>query len=223
MSFACLDDRWDEHPKYIDLDLEHFGLMACAIVYCNRQLTDGFVPEKAVRGFGKSGKGPKLAERLVAEGVWKKAKGGFEIVGYLDHNPSREVVLARKAKRAEAGERGGKASGQARAKAPPKASAEASASPNAAAHAKQNGSSHVEPSPILSSPLRSNEEISLAAAAPLHEPPPQTNGKTTDADFEAECARAAAVADAKRAELRAVAPPAPLSAVGFEIFEGKKP
>lgn len=96
MSYAQLDEHFDEHPKYQDLELEHFGLMACAISYCNRLLTDGKVPLKAVRGFGASGRGPELARQLVECGIWAADGTGFAIVGFLDHNPSREKVMARR-------------------------------------------------------------------------------------------------------------------------------
>lgn len=96
MSYAQLDEHFDEHPKFAALELEHFGLMACAIAYCNRLLTDGFVATKAVRGFGASGKGPKVADQLVAAGIWEKVDGGYRVVGFLDHNPSRVTVLSRR-------------------------------------------------------------------------------------------------------------------------------
>lgn len=96
MSYAPLDVHFDEHPKYEELELEHFGLMACAIAYCNRNLTDGKVSFTAVRRFGKSMKGPKLAKRLVELGIWRDVDSGWEIVGFLDHNPSRAEVMARR-------------------------------------------------------------------------------------------------------------------------------
>ena len=152
MTYACIDDRWDEHPKYAGLELEHFGLMACAIVYCNRHLTDGFVPDKAIRGFGASGEGPRLARRLVSEGIWIRREGGFEVLGYLDHNPSRVTVEERRTERAAAGKRGGEAAAQARATAKAKAPAQAVASTN------------VQPSPIRSSPIRSKRSLAAASS-----------------------------------------------------------
>lgn len=158
MAFACLDDGWDEHPKYAELELEHFGLMACAIVYCNRRLTDGRVPDKAVRGFGKSGKGPKLAAKLVAENIWRRIDGGFEVVGYLEHNPSRAAVLARRAQRAASGKLGGFA------KAKTSASAVADALALATAPARAVANTNVLPSPLLSSPTK---DLTAAAAQDL--------------------------------------------------------
>ena len=51
---------------------------------------------KAVRCFGKSGKGPKLAKKLTDVGIWIDIETGWEIVGYLDHNPSKAEVLAKR-------------------------------------------------------------------------------------------------------------------------------
>jgi hypothetical protein len=96
MAYAPLDEHFDEHPKFEELELEHYGLMACAITYCNRNLTDGKVSFTAVRRFGKSIKGPKLAKKLTDLGIWAEVEGGWEIVGYLDHNASREQVLAKR-------------------------------------------------------------------------------------------------------------------------------
>lgn len=96
MAYAQLDVHFDEHPKFRDLELEHLGLLACAISYANRLLTDGFVPMKAVRGFGKSSaRGLRVARKLVASGLLVEVEGGFSIVGFLDHNPSREQVSER--------------------------------------------------------------------------------------------------------------------------------
>lgn len=96
MAYAPLDEHFDEHPKYEELELEHFGLMACAIAYCTRNLTDGKVSYAAVRKFGRTMKGVRLAKKLVDLGIWREVDGGWEIVGFLDHNPSRAEVLAKR-------------------------------------------------------------------------------------------------------------------------------
>ena len=206
MSYACLDDHWDEHPKYVDLELEHFGLMACGIVYCNRNLTDGFVPEKAVRGFGASGKGIRLAERLVTSGQWAKTDGGYQIVGYLDHNPSKEQVLARRAERADAGRRGGFA--RARVVATATAPAMATAKANAMAPAMAVANTNVVPSPILSDPTQSNpkkrRESETPQAAPT--PPKDPKGSRLPDDYAPSAALVAALRDELRVDALAAVP-----------------
>ena len=121
-----LDIHFDEHPSHADMELEHLGLQVCAVSYCNRNLTDGFVSDRAVRGFGKSGKAPKIAVQMVKLGKWERIDGGYQIVGFLDWNPSKTEVLARRAAKAAAGQLGGQRSGESRSK--HQAPAEASAS-----------------------------------------------------------------------------------------------
>lgn len=114
MSYAPLDVQFDDCPKYADLDAAEMGIIACGITYANRNLTDGRIkrvwPE---RRFGREG--AKLAKRMVDLGIWiERADGDYEIVGFLDHNPSKLDVLAKRRQRAEAGRAGGQASGHAR-------------------------------------------------------------------------------------------------------------
>lgn len=106
MSYAQLDVHFDEHPKFADLTMAEFGLMACAIAYCNRLLTDGVITRKALRVFAQ-GEGPELAKSLVLAGIWEEVQEGHRIVGFLDHNPSRETVLARRATWEEKSRQGG--------------------------------------------------------------------------------------------------------------------
>lgn len=109
MAYTCLDDHWDEHPKYAMLDFGHMGLMACATVYCNRLLTDGFVPDRYVRARA----GNRLASKLVEVGVWTREESGYRIVGYLDHNASRAEVLAKREAARVSGRNGGLAKSKA--------------------------------------------------------------------------------------------------------------
>lgn len=111
-----IDIHFDEHPSHAEMELEHLGLQVCAVSYCNRNLTDGFVSDRAVRGFGKSGKAPKVAVQMVKLGKWERIEGGYQIVGFLDWNPSKVEVLARRAAKAAAGQLGGQRSGESRSK-----------------------------------------------------------------------------------------------------------
>lgn len=181
MTYAQIDDRFDEHPKYAaaDFDLEHFGMQACAITYCNRHLTDGRIPDAAVRkmGRGNARRNLALASHLVDVGIWRRVDGGFEIVGFLDHNSSRAEVLSRREdlheKRAAAGRIGGLKSAAARkeqgarGQATRRASAKAPPKQLASPVLKQN---EALSSPLRSSPIRSPEDprsqSSAADAAP---------------------------------------------------------
>lgn len=129
MSYAPLDDCFDDCPKYAERTAAEMGCIACAITNANRNLSDGRIarvwPE---RRFGREG--VKLAKRMIELGIWVvRPDGDYEIVGYLEHNSSKAEVLERRAKRAIAGQAGGKASGQSRAAPRAQAKAEANASP----------------------------------------------------------------------------------------------
>jgi hypothetical protein len=99
MSYAQLDVHFDEHPKYEGLSLAHMGLIACAISYCNRALTDGRLPARRVGAWGLEGEAARLIPELLRRQIWKATPDGYEIVGYLDHNPSAKEVKARVAAR----------------------------------------------------------------------------------------------------------------------------
>lgn len=82
--------------------LDSFGLHTLAILHCARYLTDGFVEQEfvdetltdgRVRGKARDA----LLERLEEHGQWVRCDGGWSIHDYLDHNPSRVEVEARRA------------------------------------------------------------------------------------------------------------------------------
>jgi hypothetical protein len=81
-----LDDAFVEHPKVIGLSDLAFRLHIKGLCYSSRYLTDGHVPETAV-------KDSKLTKELTRSGLWAKAEGGWLIHDFLEYNPSREQVL----------------------------------------------------------------------------------------------------------------------------------
>lgn len=165
MPYAQLDIHFDESPSHADLELEHFGLMACAIAHCNRLLTDGFVSDKAVRCFGASGKGQKVAARLVEKGKWEKVDGGYVIMGYLLWNPSKAEVEEKLVRKQEAGRLAGLASGRARTKDEP------------------TGSTFVQPPPQGPGSTKTNTSPS-PSPSPSSDPTPDPNKQTTDVQSE---------------------------------------
>lgn len=107
MSWLKIDDAIGEHRKTRRLlrssGTAAFGLHALALVHCSRYLTDGhveaeFVDETldAARVKGKAR--AALTDALVAHGQWTIDEDGWQIHDYLDHNPSREQVLAAREK-----------------------------------------------------------------------------------------------------------------------------
>lgn len=120
MAWVRLEDNFPEHPKVATVGGDAGWLHVCAIAYCSRNLTDGFVPSGAIRQLSDRNKPNVLATRLVDAGLWELASNGYIIHDYLDYNPTRVEVEAERAdrsvKKAEAGRLGGIASGVARRK-----------------------------------------------------------------------------------------------------------
>jgi hypothetical protein len=99
MSWLRIDDTFDEHPKIEPLTDKAFRLHMAGLLYCSRQLTDGFVPLRVL---------PKLAGyakrsliELVDAGLWHPHGDGYKLHDYLDYQRSREQVLADRAAAAD--------------------------------------------------------------------------------------------------------------------------
>jgi len=108
MPWIRLDDQFPDHPKVIAAGPLAAWLYVCGIGYCNRLLTDGFIPSGQVRKLADLDGAGELAARLVAAGLWDEAEGGYRIHDYLEYQPSKERALETREARAEAGRRGGK-------------------------------------------------------------------------------------------------------------------
>jgi hypothetical protein len=103
MAFAQFDDNFGDHPKNAALSDAAFRLQATAILYCNKHLTDGYVPAgdvpRLVRRFRKA-----AVVELISAGHWSPVEMpgtgvlGYQVHDYLDWNPTRAVVLERKEK-----------------------------------------------------------------------------------------------------------------------------
>jgi hypothetical protein len=107
MAWVNMDDKFPEHRKVAGLSDAAFRLHVAGIAYCNRQLTDGLIEADAIPTLVRKYKPSALAELAIERGLWKPIGIGagqpavYEIHDYLEWNPSREVVLARKVKAAE--------------------------------------------------------------------------------------------------------------------------
>jgi hypothetical protein len=103
--WSKIDDKLHSSQQARTAGLEGIGLWTLAESYCGDQLTDGFIPSWWVfKEMGKT-KGAKLADRLVAAEIWEPAQlgdeKGWNSVGFLPRNKSREWVLADRAKTAK--------------------------------------------------------------------------------------------------------------------------
>lgn len=95
MSWVRVDDKFPNHPKVGRLAanrLAAMGLHLEALCFCSTYLTDGAVPAHEVRRYPR-----RLVEALVEARLWHRlADGSVEIHDYLDYNPSRVDVEAKR-------------------------------------------------------------------------------------------------------------------------------
>ena len=105
MSWVKLDDNFFTHPKVVAVGAEASGLYVWALAYCSRHLTDGRVP----RGWVQQAVGrrtTKLAELLVEQGLWEENGTGWLVHDYLDYQPTRDAILAKRQRDSERKARG---------------------------------------------------------------------------------------------------------------------
>ena len=106
MTWVKIDDRAPEHPKLLKAGPLGLALWVAGLAYCNRNLTDGFIPLPKVEGLLSWSSIPggiraeAIAATLVSAGLWQEVEGGYQTHDYLAYQPSREEVeLERKATR----------------------------------------------------------------------------------------------------------------------------
>ncbi len=104
MTWARLDDGFDEHPKIDGLSDGAFRLHVTAIVASARNLTDGHVVATKVRRLTPNYEPEHLAELLDA-GLWERHGDDYVVHDFLDYNPSREQVIADRERRSSAGKK----------------------------------------------------------------------------------------------------------------------
>jgi len=121
MVWAKIDDEILDNPKIVRAGVFGFALHVAAITWCCRNLTDGFIPTARVTalltldrveydvanplalidgpdsGGGNTGL-PALviADHLVKVGLWDDVEGGFQLHDFLQFNPSRADVEAKR-------------------------------------------------------------------------------------------------------------------------------
>lgn len=96
MPWGRLDDGLYDHPKLDELGRDRLagvGLWTLAISWCNRRLTDGFLPLDRIRLLGGT---TQLADRLVTAGLFDSHPEGYRVHDFLAFNESREQVESRR-------------------------------------------------------------------------------------------------------------------------------
>ena len=148
MAWVKIDDHFDEHPKHAQVGPVGWGVWLAGLAYCNRNLTDGFIPVSVAeaiggkwrvrveqedgriqvwqmgRSCGASGDdldGEWVTSLLVQAKLWEVVDGGYLIHDYHEYQPSKEDLQRQYEQKSSAGAKGGKASAKARAQAPAQA------------------------------------------------------------------------------------------------------
>jgi hypothetical protein len=141
MPWIRVDDHFNEHPKLAAVGPLGWALWMAGLAYCNRNLTDGFIPWSTAGGLVSwdylHGDTPRrlyiggldsvyeegavesdeIIELLVEAGLWSSVKGGYQVHDYADFQPTKQQVIEERAKKAAAGKAGGLATALARAEA----------------------------------------------------------------------------------------------------------
>ncbi len=134
MTWVRVDDQFPDHPKIAAAGPLAGWLHVCGLCYCNRNLTDGFIPRTVAHrltsfdhiGIETGGDGETfavgddascewMAQVLCEHGIWKEVAGGYAIHDYLEYQLSKAEILELRSKKAAAGRAGGLATAKARA------------------------------------------------------------------------------------------------------------
>lgn len=102
MPWVKLDDGFYDHPKIATVSNAAVGVWCKGLAYCNRQLTDGFIPARVLRAMCD---GDEIAE-LVEAGLLDVEERGWRFHDYHDFQPSRDEALTLAEKRSAAGQAG---------------------------------------------------------------------------------------------------------------------
>jgi DnaD/phage-associated family protein len=163
--WSKFDDQFYLNPKSAMMDRDEQDLYFAGIIYCNGQLTDGFIPVGVLVMLCTWAKIPldanpqaiaqAIASHLVEHNFWHSVEGGYQVHDFLEWNASKEEVTALKNARSEAGRRGGqKSSAQ-------KTQSEALAQASAQAKSKQNSTQSPSQSQSQSQNTKPPEDVDI--------------------------------------------------------------
>lgn len=103
-TFIKLHDGYADHDRVIDLTDAAFRMHVSAMCFCGSNQTDGRIKARVLLRYA----GRKAIDELVAAGLLVETADGYEVHDYLDYNRSRAEIEELSAKRAEAGNKGGR-------------------------------------------------------------------------------------------------------------------
>lgn len=98
--WARLDDALIDHRKIFmagDLIGKNgaavaIGFFAVGLMWSNKHLTDGFLPEAVVKSFRHVDNPLTVAGALAKVELFEKVDGGYKIHDFHDHNPSASAI-----------------------------------------------------------------------------------------------------------------------------------
>ena len=73
-----------------------FGFYTGAAIWCNKHLTDGFLPLGMVKSFLLVENGLVVADALTKANLFEKVEGGFKVHDFHDWNPKAQDVKRRR-------------------------------------------------------------------------------------------------------------------------------
>lgn len=88
MTWTRLSDDFADRPDVLSLSDAAFRAHVSALVWCNRQLTDGHVPTRAAGLVGASDE--SVVAELVDAGLWERVTEGYQ-VDWADQEPAERV------------------------------------------------------------------------------------------------------------------------------------
>ena len=94
--WSRVDDNIPHHPKFVKAGALPSWLWVCGNCYCNRYLTDGFIPVEVLSTLGQIPNVKTHADKLVAVGLWESCEGGYRVHDFHDHNPHAATVKAKR-------------------------------------------------------------------------------------------------------------------------------
>lgn len=104
MPWLALSDDFYDDPKLIDAGPLALAQWVVGLAWCARNLTDGAIPLRQVRrlldwdGDGVDTTAMDVARVLVSCGLWDETPEGYMVANYSKYQPSRDEVLAKRAK-----------------------------------------------------------------------------------------------------------------------------
>ncbi len=98
MVWIRIDDQIAHHPKFFEVGPVASWLWVCGNGYCNKYLTDGFIPTAALKALGNVPNPVKHARDLVRVGLWDDADGGYRVHDFHDYNPTAADVKEKREK-----------------------------------------------------------------------------------------------------------------------------